>query len=310
MTARPLFKVIHPGPQTLLQDTGRFGLRHLGISQGGPADSIAHHWANHLLGNPTHDACLEVLLGGLTLLALEDSWMACCGAEVELTLDQQPQALWQAFKVKAGQTLYLGYPRQGLRSYLAVAGGWQAPSELGSLSCVVREGIGGHRGGGHPLAAENHLLGFPATQAPAQRIQVPEVLSRLAYVFSGPLDLLPGAQIHDFTGRSLFSAFNASWQVSQRADRMGVQLLGPRLDYRGSGMISEGMPLGSVQVPPDGQPFVLLQDRQTIGGYPRLGALTPLACSRLAQHPPGTPLRLRACTEREALESLTLWQPG
>lgn len=101
------------------------------------------------------------------------------------------------------------------------------------------------------------------------------------------LDVVMGAQMGAFSGQSTFDAFNSAWTLDTRADRMGIRLLGPALVYQGAPMISEGIPLGAIQVPPDGQPIVLLNDRQTIGGYPRLGALTPLALARLAQCLPG-----------------------
>jgi allophanate hydrolase subunit 2 len=110
---------------------------------------------------------------------------------------------------------------------------------------------------------------------------------------NAPLDLVLGAQIGQFSGQSLFDVFNSAWTLDSRADRMGIRLLGKALEYQGQPMISEGIPLGAVQVPPDGQPIVLLNDRQTIGGYPRLGALTPLALARLAQCLPGAQVRLR-----------------
>ncbi|TVP92028.1 MAG: hypothetical protein EA348_02830 [Pseudomonadaceae bacterium] len=100
---------------------------------------------------------------------------------------------------------------------------------------------------------------------------------------------------------------NQTWQVDQRADRMGVRLQGPRLDYQGPGLISSGIPLGAVQVPPDGQPIVLLQDRQTIGGYPRIGALTPLAVARLAQCAPGQSLRLYTIGQEAARQQTLYW---
>jgi len=109
-----------------------------------------------------------------------------------------------------------------------------------------------------------------------------------------------GAQIGEFAGQSLFDAFNRDWTLDTRADRIGMRLLGPALQYQGQPMISEGIPLGAVQVPPDGQPIVLLNDRQTIGGYPRLGALTPLALAGLAQLLPGRVVRLRAVVQEMA----------
>ena len=123
-----------------------------------------------------------------------------------------------------------------------------------------------------------------------------------------PLDLVLGAQIGEFSGQSLFDAFNSVWSLDSRADRMGIRLLGTALQYQGKPMISEGIPLGAVQVPPDGQPIVLLNDRQTIGGYPRLGALTPLALARLAQCLPGAQVRLKPVVQdvahREQVEYL------
>ncbi|EML7851936.1 allophanate hydrolase, partial [Pseudomonas aeruginosa] len=125
------------------------------------------------------------------------------------------------------------------------------------------------------------------------------------------LELILGAQIGDFPAMSLFDAFNGDWQVDTRADRMGVRLLGPRLECRQQSMISEGIALGAVQVPPDGQPIVLLNDRQTIGGYPRLGALAPLALARLAQCLPGQRVRLlptvQEAAHREHRRLLAAW---
>ena len=137
-----------------------------------------------------------------------------------------------------------------------------------------------------------------------------EVPAALRPSFEGEalLDLVMGAQLGEFAGQSLFDAFNSAWELDSRADRMGIRLLGPALQYQGRPMISEGIPLGAVQVPPDGQPIVLLNDRQTIGGYPRLGALTPLALAQLAQCLPGAKVRLRPVVQdvahREHVEYL------
>jgi allophanate hydrolase subunit 2 len=112
-----------------------------------------------------------------------------------------------------------------------------------------------------------------------------------------------GAQIGQFSGQSLFDVFNTAWALDSRADRMGIRLLGSALHYQGQPMISEGIPLGAVQVPPDGQPIVLLNDRQTIGGYPRLGALTPLALARLAQCLPGDRVRFTPVMQERAWQA-------
>lgn len=271
-----------------LQDRGRFGVRHLGVGQGGGADWIALHWANWLLGNAPNAAVIEITLGGFSLLAERDVCLALCGADLDARLDDAPLAPWRSFVVRAGQRLHLNQARVGLRAYLAAPGGFVVPQVLGSCATVVREGLGGLHGDGRPLADGERLAWrgpspTPRT-LPAERI--PDLASR------APLPVVLGAQIGDFSGQSLFDAFNREWTVDTRADRMGVRLLGPRLECRRGEMISEGIPLGAIQVPADGQPIVLLNDRQTIGGYPRLGALTPQALARLAQCPPGATLRL------------------
>ena len=293
-TGEDALRVEKSGPLATLQDAGRFGVRRLGVTQGGPADLHAFAWANHLLRNAWGAAVLEITLGGLALLAERDLRLALCGADLSATRDGEPLAPWQAFTLRKGQRLAFGTPQAGVRAYLAVAGGFRGESVLGSVACVTREGLGGHTGAGTPLA-EGEVLRVDGDAAgalksgEARRVPTEECLD---YRAPAVLGLIPGAQIADFTGPSLFQAFHAEWRVDARADRMGVRLTGPRLECRLDGMISEGIALGALQVPADGQPIALLNDRQTVGGYPRLGTLTPLACARLAQCQPGQGVRL------------------
>ncbi|SFB81582.1 biotin-dependent carboxylase uncharacterized domain-containing protein [Marinospirillum celere] len=286
------FKVLQAGPLALLQDAGRFGVRRQGVTQGGPADLHAWAWANWLVGNPWGTAALEITLGGLSLQAETQMTVAVAGADLAATLDDQPLPLWQTLRLEAGQKLHFKQPVQGLRAYLAVAGGWAAKPVLGSVATVVREGLGGFDGQGKRLETGD-CLPIQSAKQPFEQRQV-DASQRPDYSGLQRLQVLPGAQIAEFHGRSLFDAFNQEWTLDQRADRMGVRLLGPRLTCRLGAMVSEGISLGTVQVPPDGQPLVLLNDRQTIGGYPRLGNLTPLAASRLAQCLPGQKVRFQA----------------
>ncbi len=174
---------------------------------------------------------------------------------------------------------------------------------------VAREGLGGPRADGKALAAGDSL-GWLADGARPRALPLPSERI-MDCTGEARLELILGAQIGDFPAMSLFDAFNGDWQVDTRADRMGVRLLGPRLECRQQSMISEGIALGAVQVPPDGQPIVLLNDRQTIGGYPRLGALAPLALARLAQCLPGQPVRLlptvQEAAHREHRRLLAAW---
>lgn len=283
-------------PLCLLQDAGRFGVRHLGVTQGGAADWCSMSWANWLLGNGLDVPVIEITLGGFAVVAEDDCLLALAGANLGAQIDGQPLAPWRSFKLGKGQKLLFTQPLLGARAYLAAPGGFEAPKVLGSSATVVREAFGGLDGLGSPLAKGAALSYRGESLSPRE---VPLAL-RLDFKSNAPLDLVLGAQIGQFSGQSLFDAFNSAWTLDSRADRMGIRLLGKALEYQGQPMISEGIPLGAVQVPPDGQPIVLLNDRQTIGGYPRLGALTPLALARLAQCLPGAQVRLRPVVQEVA----------
>ena len=280
-------------PLCLLQDFGRFGVRHLGVTQGGALDWVSMSWANKLLNNALNAAVIEVTLGGLTLLAESDCCLALAGADLGAVLDDRPIAPWRSFFVRKGQQLRFTRPITGARAYLAAPGGFAAVDVLGSCATVAREGLGGLEGSGKALAEGDQLTysgaSFELHALPDHLI--PDVSDQR------PLDVVLGAQIGQFSGLSLFDAFNSDWTLDSRADRMGMRLLGPELVYQGKPMISEGIPLGAIQVPPDGQPIILLNDRQTIGGYPRLGALTPMSLARLAQKLPGSVVRMRAVVQ-------------
>lgn len=291
-----------------LQDDGRFGVRHLGVTQGGALDWIAMRWANWLLGNPLCACVIEIPLGGLTLRCEADTTLALTGADLAVMLDDQLVLPWRSCKVRCGQRLEFNPPRSGVRAYLAAPGGFTAPQVLGSAATVQREGLGGLDGTGKALATGDRLC-FEGLVQPPRKVPTEHIPD-----YSRPvrLQLTPGAQIAGFAGESLFRAFNQPWRIDHRADRMGIRLTGTPLRYTGAPLISEGIPLGAVQVPPDGQPIILMNDRQTIGGYPRLGALTPISIARLAQCTTGDEIWLTAtgqCTARsEMIELLGLWR--
>lgn len=301
-------RVIRSSPFVQLQDAGRFGVRHLGVTQSGALDWIAQYWANWLLGNALGAAVVEITLGNAEFECTRDTTLALVGADLGATLDGAALAPWRSFKVRAGQHLRFAQPNQGARAYLAAPGGFLAPQVLGSCASMSREGLGGLHGDGQAIATDDCLSWNGSAPAPRE---VPQELTP-HYAASPRLQLVMGAQIGDFSGLSLFDVFNSEWTVDQRADRMGIRLNGPVLQCQLGSMISEGIPLGAVQVPPDGQPIILLNDRQTIGGYPRLGALTPQALARLAQCLPGQTLRLAPVTQESAQRSqrelLAQWQ--
>ncbi len=299
------------GALATLQDGGRFGVRHLGVTQGGALDWIAQGWANWLLGNPSSATCVEITLGNFTLLAEADVWLALTGADLGATLDGEALLPGRGFSLRKGQRLTFRQPIQGARAYLAAPGGFAAPLVLGSCASVRREGLGGLHGDGVPLQAGDRLQPNK-NAAPAAGRCLPDQYQLQKTAVRRLLPVALGAQSAEFSGRSLFDAFNSEWRVDLRADRMGVRLLGPALRGADRSMISEGIPLGALQVPPDGQPIVLLNDRQTIGGYPRIGALTPEAVAQLAQCLPGERVRLQAvgleAAQRRHRQLLQCWR--
>lgn len=281
------FEVIKAGPLSLLQDRGRFGYQQLGISPSGAADRHAFAWACYLLGNAQSHAALEITLGPLSLRAQATTSFALTGAETSARIDDSPIKPWCTHEIHAGQTLHLGMARDGLRSYLAVPGGFQAPLVYGSCATSVREKLGGLHGDGRALTAGDNLL-FSARLTAARCVPgnyIPDYRQELT------LRLIPGYQFAQFDSKDIDRLLNTVYTVSPQADRMGYHLQGEAIGQRVPGIVSEGIAYGAVQVPPSGQPIVLLSDRQTIGGYPKLGCIAPLDAAQLAQRRPGAAIR-------------------
>ncbi|MBF7730281.1 biotin-dependent carboxyltransferase family protein [Pseudomonas sp. N040] len=279
------FLVLRPGPQSLLQDAGRARWQHLGVSPCGPADLHAAAWANHLLGNPWGSPLLEVALGGLSLECQADGWVAVTGADLPISLDGQAQLNWSRFAVHAGQHLQLGSARSGQRGYLAVTGGFAAPAQLGSVATQQREGLGGLHADGRALQAGDRLVfasrALPAAASVPARYQPDYRLApTLRVILGGDAALFAEAQLQGF--------FAHGWRLSPHSDRMGARLYGAALTLPGlpqARQWSQGVSNGAIQLPADGQPIILLADRQSMGGYPLLGWLHPLDLGRLAQCP-------------------------
>lgn len=293
-------KVIACGPLCLLQDGGRKGWQGLGVSPGGPVDKQAAAWANRLLGNAFGTPLLEIALGGLELEAQRDAWLALTGAELPVNLDGESLPACSRFRVRTGQRLKLGFARAGQRAYLAVAGGFRAPSVLGSVSTQTREKLGGLTGNGQPLAVGDVLDCTGDGERFTRGASVPWPYQP-DYREPPCLRVLPGPD--KFTAEQRQAFFDQSWQVSPQSDRMGVRLRGKALEAPRR-QWSLGVVEGAIQVPPDGQPIILLADRQTMGGYPLLGVLHPLDIGRLAQCPAHSAVRFTEASVEQAQADL------
>jgi biotin-dependent carboxylase-like uncharacterized protein len=266
---------------SLLQDGGRRGWQHLGVSPSGPLDMRAAAWANRLLHNPWGTPLLEIALGDVELQAELDTWVAVCGADMPLCVDGVPQPPWSRLPLRAGQHLKLGFARRGQRSYLAVAGGFRAEAVLGSVSTQLREGLGGLHGEGGKLQVDDVLPCWPGNFAFKASVPWPY---QPDYGCKPLLRVITGGDAAHFDEDQLQGFFARNWQLSPQSDRMGARLLGEAMQAPAREW-SLGVSRGAIQVPPDGQPIILQADHQTMGGYPLLGWLHPLDQSRLAQCP-------------------------
>lgn len=285
------FEVIRPGFLTLLQDFGRYGQQHLGMASGGPLDEHAFLWANRLLDNHYNSATLEITLGQVQLRAVQATLIAIAGADLDARINNHPIESWRSYWIEAGDILRFTGARQGVRAYLAVSGGFDAPLQHGSCATVVREGCGGLYGDGRRLEAGDLLPS--RRQAPLARGPLRQVPPRYVPDYRAPLclRLMPAYQYDQFDAAQLERFFSQEYQVSPLSDRMGYRLAGPAIKSCLDGIISEGIAYGAVQVPGDGQPIVLLKDRQTIGGYPKIGCVASLDAAKLAQRAPGAVIR-------------------
>lgn len=276
------FLIRRPGVMTLIQDSGRLGHHRLGLTTGGPADPLAFDWANRLCGNESGAAALEMAVGGLELDAEVATQVALCGADMPMTINGSPVEGWRSHRVNPGDRLALGFARSGVRAYLAVAGGFQLQKTLGSVSTVLREGLGGLAG--RQLESGDRL---PCPGASEEACLMVPRGYRPVYSGRALLRVVVGYQYEAFSEKARRQLFSAEYRVSAQSDRMGYRLEGPPLQVALPVLLSEGICAGAVQVPPDGQPIILLCDRQTIGGYPKLGAVLSVDLGQLVQLPAG-----------------------
>jgi biotin-dependent carboxylase-like uncharacterized protein len=295
-------QVLRPGPLTTVQDLGRTGHRGLGVGSAGALDAFSARVANLLVGNPMPAALLECTLAGPTLRFARAARVALTGAPLEAELDGTPVPDWRPIDVPAGATLHLGACRRGVRSYLAVEGGIVVAPVLGSRSTDLRGGFGGLEG--RALRAGDRLpLGA------AKRDVARPAIARWWIDATPDLMFEPEPVLRVLAGRDATrpedAAWAAAWRVSSRSDRQGVRLEGPSLPLADAReRVSEPVAPGTIQLPPDGQPIVLLGDAQTVGGYPRIGHVATVDLPRLAQCRPGSELRFTPIGLAEAMALL------
>jgi antagonist of KipI len=308
-------KVLQPGLLTSIQDLGRYGYQKYGVIVSGAMDAYSLRTANLLVGNEEDEAGLEITLVGPSLLILRDTLLAITGGDLSPALNKQPIPMGKPVYVKEGSVLEFGARRSGCRAYMAVAGGFDIPEVMGSKSTYLRAGIGGFEGRalmkGDELSYQPMTEGsarlmrslqksagensFAATPWYAERGSVPHNSGDIT------VHVTRGSQAEWFDAASLDCFYSQQYQVTPQSDRMGYRLSGAELQLTEPlEMISEGVCLGTIQVPPDGNPIILLADRQTTGGYPSLAQVAAVDIPVIAQMKPGQKLSFQEITVEQA----------
>lgn len=298
----PCLRVLSGGVLTTVQDLGRRAARRYGVPQSGALDPIALDWANRLLDNPPGGAALEITAGGVAFELLAPTLLALTGADLGALLDDEPIPLWTAFFARAGSQLRL-IGRQlpwGARAYLAVAGGFAVPQVLGSRSTYLPGGFGGFNG--RALRAGDVLAAAGAHDPLRLAGRSWPVEARPAYRAEPVLRLLAGPHLDRFAADALDRLFKAPFTISASANRMGYRLEGRAIPYAAPcSLPSLGVLPGVVQVPPDGNPILLMADAQTTGGYPIIGVVIGPDLPLAAQLLPGDRIRFQSVMLDEAL---------
>jgi antagonist of KipI len=285
-------QVLHPGLFTTVQDLGREGRGSLGVSASGASDPLSLRVGNRLVGNEDGAAALEMTLRGATLRFEEDALVALAGAPMP------GLPAWTATRVRAGETLSFGVAPWGARAFLCVAGGIAVPPVLGSRSTHVASGLGGMKGRA-VHAGDRIPLGVP--RGPARESGLASVAQeRLEAALRRPaLRAVAGPR------EASEALWASAYSVTDRSDRMGIRLRGPAaLPPEPAGRVTEGTVPGAVQVPPDGQPILLLADRPPTGGYPVVACVATVDLPCAGQLRPHSSVRFERVTGEAARHAL------
>jgi biotin-dependent carboxylase-like uncharacterized protein len=298
----PVVEIREAGLLTTVQDRGRGGYRRFGVSGAGPMDPLAHAAANRAVGNVEDMAGLECTAGGPTLLFLAPVWLAIAGADLGAVLDRSDLGAWSvplgaAFFARPGNVLRFTGRRSGCRAVIALRGGIRVPPVLGSMSTDLQSAFGGLSG--RALAQGDRLaleVAGPEREGPAAEVRAHAATVTVRVVLGPQEESIEPGSVERFLGEP--------WRLGATSDRVGCRLEGPRLRHRGpSEILSDGMVPGSIQVPPDGRPIVMMADGPTTGGYPKIGTVVGADLPLLAQLMPGEgEVRFEAVSVEEAQE--------
>ncbi len=295
------FRIIEAGLSTTIQDTGRRGMLGVGITQGGVTDPFMMALANTLVSNPPDAAVLELTLGGLQLEVTGAFSVCLTGAPCELAINGSPADMAGPHHVTTGDLVTVGKCHQGIYSFLAMSGGIDTAPVLGSRSTVVRESLGGL--GGRRLRVGDILVlgdspGVGDTKRTRRDAGSAGIVSELESCLT--LRFIRGLDWEECAPEAAEGLLESEFSVASDSNRMAIRLTGSHLQTGITEAWSEATCYGCIQVPTDGEPFILINDRQTMGGYPKLGAVIATDCVRLTQARAGTRVTFQAIALEEA----------
>lgn len=293
--------IVKPGLLTTIQDLGRWGHQASGVPAAGPMDLFSHRLANQLIGNEPNAAALEITLIGPEIEFDCDTVVAVTGAIFDLACDDRPIAHGASVAVRTGQRLKFGRLHQGARAYLGVAGGILSEPILGSRATHLVSHMGGHEG--RALMAGDRIAVGPVDSAASVPRKTPGFI--LPSGGRARLRVMPGPQADWFNDEAVRTLTSISFRVSPRSNRMGYRLEGPPLARARDGEpISEPVGIGAIQVPNAGEPILLMADRQTAGGYPKIGHVITADLPLAGQLAPGDFIEFALCSRQEAVAAL------
>lgn len=297
-----MLKVINAGMMTTVQDSGRWGYQGFGTPVAGAMDIKAYKVANMLVGNKDGQAALEFTMMGGEYEFTQAAFIAITGANMNATLDGEPVNNWSAFKVAAGSKLQFAFAAAGCRAYLAIAGGFDLPVVLGSRSTHTRSTVGGLEG--RALKSGDKL---PVGLADISKMQPLRLSSELTIDMDAHVNLrvLLGPQDEDFTENGKQTLFSNVYKITSEADRMGYRLEGAVIEHATKAdIISDALCQGAIQVPAHGMPIIMMADRQTTGGYTKIGSVVSADLRLLAQVKPGDSVSFTQVEDDQAVQAL------
>ncbi len=296
-----MLEVLDVSGLVTLQDSGRHGWQSYGVPVSGPMDWFAHHAANSLLRNSPNTTVIEIGLGEAAFRAKRDCVLAVTGAGFEVANYVWTFPLWTSFYVRAGWRVQVKKTSGGNWAYLAIAGGFDTQAMLGSKSTYLRGGLGSALRAGDIIQA-----GKPAIELSKLAARDFPVEKFIKYSQSPVVEVIAGPQQERFTEEGIQAFYGSEYTLSKSFDRMGYRLEGNPISHsNGADLISEGMTMGSVQIPASGQPIVMMADSPTTGGYPKIANVTRASLPLLAQCEAGnSKIRFQETSVEAAQEKL------